>query len=141
MISKKRKWSEKYVQYGFTCATENDGTQYPQCMLCNVNLSNSSLAPDKPREHFAKVHGLGKYKDTALNQFKQKRAQFATNATTACYGFVPVDKPILIASYEVAYLNAKQGNRISLMRHLSIQLHCNWPRFCWENKQKASFLC
>ena len=39
MPAKKRKWSENYAQYGFTCATKNDGTQYPQCMLCNVKLS------------------------------------------------------------------------------------------------------
>ena len=37
-------------------------------MLCNVKLSNSSLASVKLREHFTKVHGTGKYKDTTLNQ-------------------------------------------------------------------------
>ena len=97
------------MQYGFTCATKSDGTQYPQCMLCNVKLSNSSLAPAKLREYFTKVHGTGKYKNTTLNQFKQKRARFDANATIRSYGFVPVDKPILTASYEVAYLIAKQG--------------------------------
>ena len=97
------------MQYGFTCATKSDETQYPQCMLCNVKLSNSSLAPAKLREHFTKVHGTGKYKDNTLNQFKQKRAKFDANANITSYGFVPVDKPILTASYEVAYLIAKQG--------------------------------
>ena len=78
-------------------------------MLCNVKLSNSSLAPAKLRKHFTKVHGTGKYKDAALTQFKQKRVRFDTNVTITPYGFVPVDKPILTASYEVAYLIAKQG--------------------------------
>ena len=76
-------------------------------MLCNVKLSNSSLAPAKLREHFTKVHSTGKYKDTTLNQFKQKRARFDTNVTIRSYGFVPVNKPIL--TYKVAYLFAKQG--------------------------------
>ena len=77
-------------------------------MLCNVKLSNFSLAPAKLREHFTKVPGTGKYKDTTLTQFKQKRARFDANATITFYGFVLVDKPILTASYEVAYLIAKQ---------------------------------
>ena len=72
-------------------------------------MSNSSLAPAKLREHFTKVHGTGKYKDTTLNQFKQKRARFDANATITFYDFVAVDKPIFTASYEVAYLIAKQG--------------------------------
>ena len=64
MSAKKRKWSENYVQYGFTCVTESDGTQRPQCMLCNDKLSNSSLAPAQLREHFAKVYGTGKHAGT-----------------------------------------------------------------------------
>ena len=95
MPAKKRKWSENYAQYGFTCATKNDGTQYPQCMFCNVKLSNSRLVPAKLREHFTKVHGTGKYKDTTLTQFKQKRERLDANATITSYGFVSVDKPIL----------------------------------------------
>ena len=78
-------------------------------MLCNVKLSNFSLVPVKLREHFTKVYGTGKYKDTTLTQFKQKRARFDANATITSYGFVSADKPILTASYEVAYLIAKQG--------------------------------
>ena len=97
-------------------------------MLCNVKLSNFSLARAKLQEQFTKVHGTGKYKDTTLNQFKPKRARFNANATITSCGFLPVDKPILTALYEVVYLIAKQENRISLVRHLSSQLQCSWPR-------------
>ena len=109
MSSKKRKWSDEYVQYGFTCITERDGSQRPQCMICNANLSNSSLAPAKLREHFLKVRGDGKYKNTTLAEFKEKRARFDKEATLPVLGFVPIDQPVLTASYEVAYLIAKQG--------------------------------
>ena len=71
MPTKKRKWSENYMQYGFTCATKSDGTQYPQCMLCNFKLSNSGLAPAKLREHFTKGYGTGKYKNTTLMTHSQ----------------------------------------------------------------------
>ncbi|XP_075696915.1 protein FAM200C-like [Rhinoderma darwinii] len=109
MSSKKRKWSDEYVQYGFTCITERDGSQRPNCMICNARLSNSSLAPAKLREHFLKLHGDGQYKNTTLAEFKVKRARFDEKATLPVLGFVPINKPILTASYEVAYLIAKQG--------------------------------
>ena len=85
MPAKKRKWSENYAQYGFTCATKGHETQYPQCMFCNVKLSNSSLVPAKLREHFPKVHVTGKFKDITLTQFKQKRARFDANATITVF--------------------------------------------------------
>ncbi|XP_040278289.1 protein ZBED8-like [Bufo bufo] len=109
MSSKKRKWSDEYVQYGFTCITERDGSQRPNCMICNAKLSNSSLAPAKLREHFLKLHGDGKYKNTTLAEFKVRRARFDEKASLPVLSFVPINKPILIASYEVAYLIAKQG--------------------------------
>ncbi|XP_054464244.1 protein FAM200C-like [Anoplopoma fimbria] len=77
-------------------------------MICNAKLSNSSLAPAKLKEHFLKLHD-GKYKNTTLAEFKVKRARFDEKATLPVLGFVPIDKPILTASYEVAYLIAKQG--------------------------------
>ena len=41
--------------------------------------------------------------------FKIKRARFDENAILPVFGFVLIDIPILTASYEVAYLIAKQG--------------------------------
>lgn len=72
-------------------------------------MSNSSLAPAKLREDFLKLHGDGKYKNTTLAEFKMKRARFDEKATLPVPGFVPINKPILTALYEVAYLIAKQG--------------------------------
>ena len=55
------------------------------------------------------MHGNGKYKNTTLAEFKMKRARYDEKAFLPIFGFVPIDKPILTASYEVAYLIAKQG--------------------------------
>ena len=93
------------MQYGFTCAPKSDGIQYLQCLLCNVKLRNSSLAPAKLREHFTKVYGTGKYVGTTLNQFKQKGPDFVQ--VLPLHLMVPMDKAILTASYKVAYLIAK----------------------------------
>ncbi|KAF2351664.1 Ribonuclease H-like domain [Trinorchestia longiramus] len=46
---------------------------------------------------------------TTLAEFKVKRARFDEKATLPVFGFVPINKPILTASYEVIYLITKQG--------------------------------
>ena len=109
-------------------------------MLCNVKLSNSSLTLAKLREHFTKVHGTGKYKDTTLNQFKQKRARFDTNATITSYGFVPVDKPILTASYKGAYLIVKQGKPHIIGETLVKPVAMQLVKILLGKKLKTSFL-
>jgi hypothetical protein len=61
-------------------------------MICIAKLSKSSLAPAKLREHFLKLHGDGKYKNTTLAEFKVKRARFDEKATLPVLGFVPINK-------------------------------------------------
>ena len=78
-------------------------------MICYAKLSNYCLALAKLKEQFRKVHGDRKYWNTTLVEFKMKRARFDENATPPVFGFVLIDKPILTASYDVAYLIAKQG--------------------------------
>ena len=55
------------------------------------------------------MHGDRKYKNTTLAEFKIKRPRYDKKATLPVFGFAPIDKPILTASYEVAYLIAKQS--------------------------------
>ena len=55
------------------------------------------------------MHSDRKYWNTTLAKFKIKRARFGENATLPVFSFVLIDKPILTASFEVAYLIAKQG--------------------------------
>ena len=55
-MSKKRKYSEDYVQYGFTFCTENDGTQRPKCFLCDKIMCNDNMKPSKLKEHSYAVH-------------------------------------------------------------------------------------
>ena len=98
MSKKIRKWSDEYVQYGFAYITEPDGSQRPQCTICDAKLSNSSLEPAKLQEHFLKMQGDKKYKSTTLAEFKIKRPRYDKKATLPDFGFVSIDKPILTAS-------------------------------------------
>ena len=116
-------------------------------MICNAKLSNSSLAPAKLKEHFLELHGDGKYKDTTLVEFKVKRAKFDDRATLPVLGFIPIGKPILTASYEVAYqyhsnvrwlCRGKVLNRVYVMLvELALYLreyqHCHAD--CFENSE------
>ena len=53
-----------------------------------------------------------------LAEFKMKRARLDKNATLPVFGFVPVNKPIHTASYEVACLIAKQNKRHTISEKL-----------------------
>ena len=88
-------------------------------MICYAKLSNYCLEPEKLKEQFRKVHGDRKYWNTTLAEFKIKRARFGENATLPVFGFVLINKSILTASYEVAYLIAKQENYTPLLKNLT----------------------
>ena len=109
MSIKKRKWSANTCSMDSRVYWNVMGVSVLNAFICNAKLNNSSLATAKLREHFLKLHGDGKYKNTTLAEFKMKRARFDEKATLPVFGFVPIDKPVLTASYEVAYLIAKQG--------------------------------
>ncbi|XP_076315072.1 protein FAM200C-like [Tachypleus tridentatus] len=105
-MSKKRKWNDEYVKFGFTCTTEKDGTQRPQCILCSTLFSNANLKPSKLDEHFQNKHG-GRDAGNDIVTLRVKRARFDQVGTLPTYGFSPTEKPLLSASYEVAYQIAK----------------------------------
>ncbi|KAK4327553.1 hypothetical protein Pmani_001960 [Petrolisthes manimaculis] len=106
-MSKKRKWNDDYVCYGFTCVTEADGTERPQCILCSTVFSNANLKPSRLKEHFNNRHG-GTDAGHDLNSLKIKRERFDRSGTLPKRGFVPVEKPLLQAYYDVAFLCAKK---------------------------------
>lgn len=105
-MSKKRKYNDSYVKFGFTFITERDGTQKPQCFLCSKVLANGSMKPAKLTEHFKTVHP-GNISDS-IDDFCTKRARFEKTGTLPKLGFIPTQKPCLEASYKVAYRIAQQ---------------------------------
>lgn len=44
-MSKKKKYNNSYMSFGFTYITERDGTQKPQCLICGKILANGSMKP------------------------------------------------------------------------------------------------
>uniref|UniRef100_A0A8C4TCW7 Uncharacterized protein n=1 Tax=Erpetoichthys calabaricus TaxID=27687 RepID=A0A8C4TCW7_ERPCA len=101
-----RKWKEDYTEYGFT-KTIIDGVDRPQCVLYNAIFSNSNLKSSNLGEHFQVKHGGNMREGNDLNSFKAKRACYDIKETLPKLGFAPVDKPLLLASFKVAYEVAK----------------------------------
>ncbi|XP_075420983.1 B-cell CLL/lymphoma 7 protein family member B isoform X1 [Tenrec ecaudatus] len=66
---KKRKYSEDFLQYGFTSII-TAGIEKPQCVTCCEVLSAKSMKPDKLKHHFNSKHPSFAGKDT--NYFRSK---------------------------------------------------------------------
>lgn len=54
-VTKKRKYSEEYINYGFTSILA-DGIEKPQCVLCFKVLGNDSMRPSKLKHHLLTIH-------------------------------------------------------------------------------------
>ena len=76
-MSKKRMRNDDYVQYGFTCNTEKDGTQHLQCVMCSIMFSNANLKPSKLNEHFTNKHGNKQGGKNAENDIETLRVKTA----------------------------------------------------------------
>ena len=105
-MSKKRKYSENYVAFGFTFVTDSDGSQRPQCFLCGKVLANASLKPAKLKEHLISIHPKNAL--DSVDSFRSKKARFEKSGTLPKFGFIKTQKPCLEASYKVAYRIAKE---------------------------------
>ncbi|KAJ8728586.1 hypothetical protein PYW07_006282 [Mythimna separata] len=115
-MSKKRKYNDTYVNFGFTFMTERDGTQKPQCFLCDKVLANRSMKPAKLSEHLKTVHP-GHISDS-FDELCAKKARFEKAGTLPKVGFTPTQKPCLEASYKVAYRIAQQKKPHSIAETL-----------------------
>jgi len=105
-MSKKRKYSENYVAFGFTFITDSDGSERPQCFLCGKVLANASLKPAKLKEHLTSVHPKNAL--DSVESFRCKKARFEKGGTLPKFGFIKTQKPCLEASYKVASRIAKE---------------------------------
>ena len=101
-MPKTRKWNDEYVRYGFTALLDDrGGPDRAQCMTCHFIMCNSNLKPARLKEHQAK-HPAAEHEQT-LEALQAKRARYDQRGTLPQLGFKPMQKPLLRASYEVAY--------------------------------------
>ena len=108
-MSKKRKYSEDCVAFGFTFVTDSER---PQCFLrCKV-FANAISKLAKLKEHLTSI-----YPKNALDSvdfFLSKKARFEKAGTLPKFGFMKTQKPCLEASYTVAYRIAKEKKALTI---------------------------
>ncbi|XP_068214549.1 protein FAM200C-like [Palaemon carinicauda] len=80
-------------------------------------FANANLQPSRLSEHFNNRHG-GTDAEHDFNSLKIKRERFDRSGTLSKLGFVPVEKPLLQASYEVALLCAKKKKAHTIAEEL-----------------------
>jgi len=141
-MSKYQRWNDDYVQYGFSCATEKDGTQRLQCVLCSTMFSNANMKPSKLNEHFRNRHG-SRDAGNDIETLWLKRTRFDRAGTLPMYGFSPPQKPFLQASYQAAYQIAKSKKPHTVGEELIKPCVLNTFRAAWfrrfsQKKQQFS---
>ncbi len=104
-VTKKQKYSEEYINYGFTSILAN-GINKAQCVLCFIVLGNNSMRPSKLKHHLQTIHPYYAEKDPDfLRRHKSSLGKQKLDATSA---FQQQTSSVVEASYEVTLEIAKQ---------------------------------
>ena len=55
MATKKRKYVDDYIEFGFVSLLKGD-TEVPQCVICYKTLSNDAMHPSRLKRHLTTAH-------------------------------------------------------------------------------------
>ncbi|XP_069616232.1 zinc finger BED domain-containing protein 5-like [Ranitomeya imitator] len=96
---KKRKYTEDFLQYGFTSVI-SAGIEKPQCVICTEVLSAESMKPNKLKRHFDSKHPLFASKDISYFRSKAdglKKSRFDTGGQYHKHNVAAVEASYLVA--------------------------------------------
>lgn len=134
-MSKRRKYSETYLQFGFTFVV-NNGMDIPVCVLCQKTLGNDSLKPSLLTRHLERAHP--EFKDKDLNFFKRKEEVLKKQRLDPSGRIFQQNSAVMQASYEVSLMIAKQKKAHTIGKTLFFQLQKQWCVVSLEMNQKKS---
>lgn len=106
MASKKRKYDNSYLDYGFTCLTTKDKEEKPQCVICHKVMTNDSMKPAKLKLHLNSQHSALAGKDRTF--FERQEASLKKMRLSADGPIQAAQDKVVEASYAVALQIAKQ---------------------------------
>ncbi len=104
-VTKKRKYNEEYINYGFTSILA-DGIEKPQCVLCFKELGNDSMRPSKLKHHLQTIHP--RYAEKDPDYFRRHKSSLGKQILDATNAFQQQTLSVVELSYEVALEIAKQ---------------------------------
>ncbi|GFV86953.1 protein FAM200B [Trichonephila clavipes] len=100
---KSRKYSQEYLNFGFTI-TEVNGEKKPLCVICSKILAADSMKPNKLKRHFETLHGeyINKPREFLNQKLKSygKQKHFLKKTLS-------VNEKALLTSYKVSYKIAR----------------------------------
>lgn len=100
---KARKYSQDYLNFGFT-STEVNGEERPLCIICSKILATDSMKPNKLKRHMETLHSEyvnkpREFFEFKLKSYKKQKSLFKETLS--------VNKKALIASYKVSHKIAR----------------------------------
>ena len=104
MATKKRKYVDDYIEFGFVSLLKGD-TEVSQCVICYKTLSNDAMRPSRLKRHLTTAHSALADKPKAFFVMKShslKKAKLDMSGT-----FQQRSLNVVEASYEIAMLIAK----------------------------------
>ena len=139
VMSKRRKWNDDKVQFGFTYTGKNALRKH-QVILCHAVFSNSNLKPSWLKEHFYYKLGGSDVAGNNTTSLQIKRIRFDSLVTLSKSILVFVGKPILLALNKVAYKVARPQKPQSIAEDLIKPSALEIPTtiVCWDRKQKKA---
>uniref|UniRef100_A0A8D9A690 Zinc finger BED domain-containing protein 5 n=1 Tax=Cacopsylla melanoneura TaxID=428564 RepID=A0A8D9A690_9HEMI len=110
--TKKRKYMDIYMNYGFSYEGDEDSPK-PRCVVCGDILSNSSMKPSPLRRHLQTRHP----------EYKDKNAYFftrlsSTNMKTYLKSAASISDNATEASFHISYHIAKAGKNHTIGENL-----------------------
>ena len=100
---KSRKYSDTYLDFGFTFILQN-GEEKPPCVICNKILTGKSMLPNKLKRHLTSSHP--QFASKPRNFFARKLRDMKSQVSTISK-FTQLPSKALLASYLVAHRIAK----------------------------------
>ncbi|GFW25144.1 SCAN domain-containing protein 3 [Trichonephila clavipes] len=98
---KSRKYSQEYLNFGFTI-TEVNGEEKPLCIICSKILAADSRKPFKLKRHLETLHG--EYISKPREFFESKLKSYEKQET---FKKMSVNEKALFTSYKVLYKIAR----------------------------------
>lgn len=115
--SKRRKWNNDYVKYGFYLPNEEEQNPYPatQCLFCSAKYKNSNLVPSKLLSHLKMQHS--EHKNKSKEFFEAIRAELKKQQRS--FDSIMVhqekeEKSLLMTSMEIAHILMKYKKPFTL---------------------------
>ncbi|GFV11239.1 SCAN domain-containing protein 3 [Trichonephila clavipes] len=100
---KSRKYSQEYLNFGFTI-TEVNGEEKPLCVICSKILAADSMKPNKLKRHFETLHGENINKP---REFFESKLKSYGKQKTFFKKTLSVNEKALLTSYKVSYKIAR----------------------------------